>query len=360
MSRSFQRHGIFIAVALLGCLAVGPACSSDGSGGEESAADVALAPDAAASATDVAAGDVLARDGVGPSPPDSSDIAQPGDDTNAAADATPGDTQSDTGTDPPADAGDAKDVPACVCERNADCEDGDPCTDDWCDDCRCLQEDAPRTTPCTDGDACTENDRCSHGECAGGDALDCDDDRPCTADRCEPDRGCVNQNLPDGTPCPGASGETNDECWAGSCQCVSDCSGRECGSDGCNGSCGSCDAGEACSPAGSCGASAALHATAACRQIDNGWCLTWELWAYGESFVQLTLDEERAHCTSGGGTYAASCPGGSLGGCRHPAIEHPYGVYEWTHFYYAPGSGFTSQAQVRERCRQDNATFVSP
>jgi hypothetical protein len=37
------------------------------------------------------------------------------------------------------------------------------------------------------------------------------------------------------------------------CTCVADCTGRECGSDGCAGSCGDCvTVGDVCSPAGQC------------------------------------------------------------------------------------------------------------
>lgn len=46
-------------------------------------------------------------------------------------------------------------------------------------------------TPCTDQNECTVNDRCQSGVCVSGPPRLCNDNNPCTADRCEPDIGCV-------------------------------------------------------------------------------------------------------------------------------------------------------------------------
>jgi hypothetical protein len=47
-----------------------------------------------------------------------------------------------------------------------DCDDADPCTDDWCDPRRgCMH--AFNAAPCDDGDGCTTGDVCSNGVCAG-------------------------------------------------------------------------------------------------------------------------------------------------------------------------------------------------
>jgi len=70
--------------------------------------------------------------------------------------------------------------------------------------------------PCDDGDACTAGDRCAHGVCEGGPALDCDDGDPCTDDTCDPQGGCRTQDntapCDDGDPCT-----AGDVCAAGRC-----------------------------------------------------------------------------------------------------------------------------------------------
>jgi hypothetical protein len=50
--------------------------------------------------------------------------------------------------------------------------------------------------PCDDGNACTTGDLCSTGGCTGGTAVDCNDDNPCTLDRCDPATGCEHDVVP--------------------------------------------------------------------------------------------------------------------------------------------------------------------
>ena len=90
---------------------------------------------------------------------------------------------------------------------------------------------------CDNADACTFNSSCQNGECAGGDAINCNDGNACTADSCDEAMGCQNVLLDDGTLC-GAPGW---KCTDGICQCAPDCAGKNCGSDGCGSSCGDCD-----------------------------------------------------------------------------------------------------------------------
>ena len=112
--------------------------------------------------------------------------------------------------------------------------DGDGLVD--CADADCA------TRQCDDGDLCTEGEVCgADGACGGGEELDCGDEDPCTEDMCLPEVGCSNPALEEGTSC--GEGLT---CQAGDCLCEPQCDGRECGDDGCDGSCGGCDAGESC------------------------------------------------------------------------------------------------------------------
>lgn len=92
------------------------------------------------------------------------------------------------------------------CQGNDDCEDGDDCTIDTCEDGACQRAGG---AGCDDDDPCTANDRCVDGTCAG-DLVVCDDGVACTADFCS-DGACVSQAESSGCPTPG-------ECAAIECQ----------------------------------------------------------------------------------------------------------------------------------------------
>ncbi len=80
-----------------------------------------------------------------------------------------------------------------ACYGRGDEDPQDPCR-------RCVPETSqtawtPRAdgTACSDGDECTVNDRCEGGECVPGPARTCDDQSPCTEDRCDPQAGCIHE-----------------------------------------------------------------------------------------------------------------------------------------------------------------------
>jgi hypothetical protein len=136
------------------------------------------------------------------------------------------------------------------CNENADCDDGNPCTDDTCDTVAGVCTHQPNFLPCNDGNECTSGDGCdgnglclgeaaddgefcSGGYCCSGQCVvpecevnvDCDDGDACTIDICdypgpctascrhEPEPAC--QCLPKGEICA-----TNDECCSGQCHPV--------------------------------------------------------------------------------------------------------------------------------------------
>jgi len=105
----------------------------------------------------------------------------------------------------------------CVAGQPPDCDDGDPCTADGCDPATgCHSQPAPDGTPCTDNDLCNGDDVCRNGVCTSGPAPDCDDRNPCTQDGCDAFTGCVHTSYPDGMACGGgACGEAF--CSAGQC-----------------------------------------------------------------------------------------------------------------------------------------------
>ncbi len=124
----------------------------------------------------------------------------------------------------------------------ADCDDGNPCTDDSCVEEQGGCVNIPNAFPCDDGDACTSVDLCSDGTCSGSSPIVCDDGNSCTLDSCDPASGCVNAvqdgQCDDGNACTVGDACEGGECIAGTntCKCQSDqdCANDEDG-DLCNG-----------------------------------------------------------------------------------------------------------------------------
>ncbi|MCO4760065.1 MAG: lamin tail domain-containing protein [Myxococcales bacterium] len=92
----------------------------------------------------------------------------------------------------PCTVGEACDVGLCKSTKEKDCDDKESCTVDSCDakvKDGCVN--AGKEDKCDDGNVCTEKDSCiaAKGVCFGLN-IDCDDDNLCTADSCDPQKGC--------------------------------------------------------------------------------------------------------------------------------------------------------------------------
>jgi hypothetical protein len=170
----------------------------------------------------------------------------------------------------------------------------------------CALASVADTTPCDDNSACTLNETCTGGTCGGGTTLTCKDSKDCTNDTCNPATGCefpakeVNTACEDGNACtvgdkcglgavcnPGTTSNcddtnpcTTDACTftdpfcshtaiAGCCTstpqcgggtkvcfnnqcCTPNCTGKDCGDDGCGGTCGTCTEGFTCDASNKC------------------------------------------------------------------------------------------------------------
>jgi hypothetical protein len=128
-----------------------------------------------------------------------------------------GDGPVDGGVDGPVDSFVPPDIIK-GCTSPADCDDGNPCTDDRCELKACTYG----PTICKpSGDPCKQ------------------------APRCDPAQGCVEDNRPDNTPCPDSAYCTvNEVCVGGACQTSPrDCqaSAPICATGSCNESKNSCD-----------------------------------------------------------------------------------------------------------------------
>ena len=187
----------------------------------------------------------------------------------------------------------------CIGGAQANCNDGNPCTDDVCDSALgCGHQD--NEEPCEDGDVCTVGDQCGGGACLSGLPLDCDDDNPCTDDFCDPAVGCVHQNS------QAACDDQNmctivDQCAGGQCigTVILDCDdGNICTTDGCG-------------PALGC---LYTHNSLPCD--DGNACTTGENCSTGSCQGSMPLN-----CNDGNPCTDDSCH--PLEGCQHTANEAP-------------------------------------
>jgi hypothetical protein len=112
--------------------------------------------------------------------------------------------------------------PACQgCGSAADCDDGNPCTTDTCGASgECAN--TFNTAPCSDGNPCTSGDTCASGVCKPGAPDDCDDGNACTDDYCQVGVGCVHLSG------AGACCSTAADCDDGFDCTVDACTGGKC------------------------------------------------------------------------------------------------------------------------------------
>jgi len=107
------------------------------------------------------------------------------------------------------------------------CDDGNTCTTDSCDPVQgCVHTNLADGSDCSGGPCGTAS--CKNGLCVPFGSVNCDDGNPCTDDYCSAASGCVNQPLPDGYACgeclacqQGACTFKVPNCSTGGCSCSS-------------------------------------------------------------------------------------------------------------------------------------------
>ncbi len=122
-------------------------------------------------------------------------------------------------------------------------------------------------------------EECGSGEiCQGGECiLEC---QTKTCSQLEKECGIWDNGCGENINCGSCLGEK--VCVDGTCQagsCTPDCSGKECGSDGCEGTCGTCELGELCAE-GICTTSVDCTINADCKSLAEVVCDDESLW-YG-------------------------------------------------------------------------------
>ncbi|HAN30172.1 MAG TPA: hypothetical protein DCQ06_01110, partial [Myxococcales bacterium] len=106
----------------------------------------------------------------------------------------------------------------CISGPPKSCDDNNACTIDACSNTKGCQHLNNDKAQCNDGSICSEGDFCQKGQCVGKSGLSCDDKNPCTADACDPFKGCVFPAI-QGTP----------KCTdGGKCAVDTACSGGKC------------------------------------------------------------------------------------------------------------------------------------
>ena len=106
------------------------------------------------------------------------------------------------------------------CIGDTDCNDNNPCTTDRCLAGACQNTFLPDGSACSDGNACTRIDACQGGVCQGSNPVVCTPLDQCHfAGTCNPATGtCSDPIKPDGTACDDANACTRtDTCQGGSC-----------------------------------------------------------------------------------------------------------------------------------------------
>lgn len=241
---------------------------------------------------------------------------------------------------------DGEDANCTPCETAADCDDGNPCTEDSCNDLTGICTNAPAAdgTPCEDGEFCTVDEACSAGVCTGGEPRDCSAEAPvCNVGRChEGTDRCFGEPVPDGTPCLDDRYCTvNEACAAGACLAggVRDCAayGDACNIGVCDDDLGACarrpepdgtpcDDGQACSVgescvAGVCGGGMPRDCSALDGPCQTGVCDETSGDCFAVPLADGTACDDGLLCTEGTTCNAGACGGGRPTDCS--ALDGP-------------------------------------
>lgn len=131
------------------------------------------------------------------------------------------------------------DAGVCVAIENTDCDDQDPCTNDKCYPASGCEYTGRTGNSCSDDNICTVGEVCRAGVCEAGEhQLECTDDDPCTINMCESEFGCVVVPMDDWDVCD-VDPRVSEVCIQGDCveycETNEDCNdGIDCTEDTCD------------------------------------------------------------------------------------------------------------------------------
>jgi hypothetical protein len=205
---------------------------------------------------------------------------------------------------------------ACT-SQTRNCNDANPCTQDGCvPTSGCVNIPLIDGTSCADAQACDGIETCSGGTCQPGSPPDCNDGNACTNDVCNNVTGCQHPAV---AGCCNADADcadtdlctTNERCLV-SHVCSSTprtcADGNACTTDGCTPSTGcvftpspgGCDDGQACTADDTCNAGTCAGAPIQC--VDGDYCDGAEACSAG-TCVEGTMPA----CTPGGRNFTRTC-----------------------------------------------------
>ncbi len=212
------------------------------------------------------------------------------------------------------------------------CDDGDACTEDSCDEDANTCDSVPLApgATCDDLDACTDSSTCNaSGTCVGADPVDCSDGSDCTADSCDAILGCINDILVD-SPCTDAFFCTIAEACTidGNCEGEANCSdSNPCTTDGCDelgDTCSNvltpgevCDDGNECTETDSCDALGGCSGSPVANGIgcgSAGGCIAGGTCTDGSCIGGAPLPDNALCDDNNACTDEDTCTGGACGG----------------------------------------------
>ena len=199
--------------------------------------------------------------------------------------------------------------PGTQCNNQGQCGGPNACGNGWCqqgqgENCKTCPQDCGPCAACGDGECWGDGESC----------ITCPQDcGACAGSCCQAQNGPGCENIEvmkcvcamDPYCCDTAwdgicVSEAQQDCGA-DCPCIPNCQGKQCGPDGCGGSCGQCPPGVPCNNQGQCGAPDACG---------NGWCQNWQ----GETCETCPQDCGECpkcgdgQCQADGGENCQSCP----------------------------------------------------
>ena len=210
---------------------------------------------------------------------------------------------------------------------SVDCDDGTPCTQDVCAPLHGCQHFA-KPGKCDDSDACTIGDTCSDGVCVSGKPRVCQDNNPCTKDGCDALEGCVYKGLDkacdDGDKCTLADKCVSGICLPGKeddCDDGNDCTTDSCAKDkGCShagvADGDGCDDGDLCTDQDTCAGGKCAAKPLACD--DDNACTADSCDKSAGTCVFTTANTGKP-CHGVGTCSLGSCVDGKRGRVRVPA-----------------------------------------
>jgi len=231
------------------------------------------------------------------------------------------------------------------------CDDGNPCTLNYCQSDGTCQSTPLSGVECDDGNVCTQVDLCQDGVCVGFNPMACGDGNPCYNWTCDPAVGCLSSfangaSCEDGNPCTVGDTCNNGVCVAGSWDTCND--GNSCTT-------GQCISGQGCTYTPLTGNPCGGAGTGQCQvgQCSNGICLGLPTNEGGTCTPSSSIGQCQVGACRSGQCQVENRPSGS--GCTAPSSKCPTGQCSSGTCLSTPGVACTTRYSV-DLCQSIDVT----